>query len=285
MRTAAWTAVATSIKRVCDGGRTSDAAEDARRMAEDAALTIIEPESDRYRAELIFLAGLWVGSSIWRTIAAGFAHRGWRCVLLDRPDPAGAEHWPAAVAEAVRARAAKPILVGHDAGALLALDLAARGLVRGAIAVAPLLDGLRPVVSPFARTLLPLRRATSPVAPPAPGSTYFAGVPAAQHELLRTCLHPEPVGYLRAVARLAAPAAPRAPTLLVAQQADEVASQLFVEICASGIKADFLRLQGGHWPMLEARADDWITQVHRWIIKRLGHGLLILRGDEDLAEP
>lgn len=254
-------------------------------MAEDAALTIIEPESDRYRAELIFLAGLWVGSSVWRAIAAGFAHRGWRCVLLDRPDHAGAQDWPAAVAEAVRTREGKPILIGHDAGALLALDLAARGLVRGAVAVAPLLDGLRPILSPLSRALLPLRPATSAVAPPDPGNAYFAGIPAAQQELLRACLRPEPAGYLRAVARLGAPSAPRAPTLLVAQQADAVASQLFVEICASGIEADFLRLSGGHWPMLEARVDDWITQVHRWIIKRVGHGLLILRGDEDLAEP
>lgn len=254
-------------------------------MAEDAALTIIEPESDRYRAELIFLAGLWVGSSVWRTIAAGFAHRGWRCVLVDRSDPGGTQDWPAAVSRVVRAREAKPILIGHDAGALLALDLAARDLVRGAVAVAPLLDGLQSILSPLARALLPLRRATSPVAPPDPASAYFSGIPAAQHELLRAGLHPEPVAYLRAVPRLGAPSAPRAPTLLVAQQADEVASQLFVEICASGIEADFLRLQGGHWPMLEARADDWITQVHRWIIKRVGHGLLILRGDEDLAEP
>jgi hypothetical protein len=74
------------------------------------------------------------------------------------------------------------------------------------------------------------------------------------------------------------------PTLLVAQHADPVAPHLLVEICARGIEADFLRLQGGHWPMLEPRADDWITQVHRWIIKAVGHGLLILRGDEDLVE-
>lgn len=253
-------------------------------MTVDATLTSIEPESDRYRAELLFLPGLWAGAGVWRAVAAGFAHRGWRCVLVDRPD-APSQDWPGAVAEAVHAREAKPIVIGHDAGALLALDLASRGVVRAAVAVAPLLDGLRPILSPLSRALLPLRPAKASVPPPRPDSRYFAGVPAEQHRALRAALQPEPVSFLRAVARLGAPPAPRAPTLLVAQQADEVSSQLFVEICARGIEADFLRLPGGHWRMLEARADDWITPVHRWIIKRVGHGLLILRGDEDLAEP
>jgi pimeloyl-ACP methyl ester carboxylesterase len=167
----------------------------------------------------------------------------------------------------------------------MALDLAARGLVRGAVAVAPLLDGLRAVLPPLGRLLLPWRRAATAVPPPDAGHAYFARSPEEQRATLRAGLRPEPAAWLRELERLATPAAPAVPALLVAQQADEVASQLFVEICARGIEADFARFPGGHWPMLEARVDDWITPLHRWIIKRVGHGLLVLRGDEDLVEP
>jgi pimeloyl-ACP methyl ester carboxylesterase len=256
-------------------------------MAETAGLTVIEPESERYRADLIFVHGLWVGAGVWRAVAAGFAHRGWRCLLLDTPagrhdgTPAS---WPRFVAEVVRARPVKPIVIGHDAGALLALDLAAQGAVRGAIAVAPLLEGLRPILPALARTTLRLRRGSAVVAPPAWDHPYFERIAPEHAAVVRESLAAESVSWLRQMETLTEPAAPTVPTLLVAQQADAVASQLLLEIAARGIEADFLRCQGGHWPMLEGRTDDWITQLHRWLIKRVGHGLLILRGDEDLVD-
>ncbi|MEW6272749.1 MAG: alpha/beta hydrolase, partial [Thermodesulfobacteriota bacterium] len=178
---------------------------------------------------------------------------------------------------------AKPVVIGHDAGALVALELAARGTVRGAVAVAPLLEGLRPLLPPARRTVLRLRP-WGTVAPPPREHPYFAGLPGAAHEELQAQLVAEPIARLREVERLSEPAAPAVPALLVAQQADAVATTLFVEVCARGIEADFQRASGGHWPMLEERVDDWITQIHRWIIKRVGHGLLLLRGDEDLRD-
>jgi pimeloyl-ACP methyl ester carboxylesterase len=256
-------------------------------MAETAGLTVIEPESERYRADLIFVHGLWVGSSVWRAAVAGFAHRGWRCLLLDLPPGHGADpgaSWPRFVADVVRERDVKPIVIGHDAGALLALDLAVRGSVRGVIAVAPLLEGLRPVLPATTRAALRLRRGAAPVAPPGWQQPYFERIPAEHAAVAQRALRPEPVAWLRAVERLTEPAAPAVPALLVAQQADAVASQLLLEICARGIEADFLRCKGGHWPMLEGAVDEWVTQLHRWIIKRIGHGLLILRGDEDLVD-
>ena len=69
------------------------------------------------------------------------AHRGWRCWLLDGralqgAGGAGLEAWRAAAADAIRSLESPPILVGHDAGALVALALAAEGLPRAVIAVA-----------------------------------------------------------------------------------------------------------------------------------------------------
>ncbi len=256
-------------------------------MEETAGRTIVDPESERYRADLLLLPGLWLDAHVWRAVALGFAQRGWRCVLLDapRPDAESGElaPWAEHVAGIARSFATKPIVIGHDAGALVALELAARGAVRAAVAVAPLLEGLQRIVPRVRRAALRVWGRGS-VQPPDPSHTYFAQVPARARERLLERLAPEPAARLREVERLARPAAPAVPAVLVAQQGDLVVPQLLVEICARGIEADFLPLAGGHWPMLEERIDAWTTRVHRWIIQRAGHGLLLLRGDEDLRE-
>ena len=248
---------------------------------------VLPPESERYKAELLFVHGLWVDARIWRGVAAGFAHRGWSCVLVDRPPSStqsGRESWVRRVERAARAREVPPIAIGHDGGALVALDLAARGAVRAAVAVAPLLDGTASVQSRVGRLALRFRGDAAPVPPPHPGHGFFAGIPDARRGQVAAVLGPEPAGVLREVDRLTMPARPVVPALLVAHESDPVASPLLAEICARGIEADFLRLAGGHWPMLEPRADDWITRIHRWIIRSAGDGLLALRGDEDLVD-
>ena len=251
-------------------------------------LVVLPPESERYRAELLLLHGLWVDSRVWRGVGAGFAHRGWTC-LLAGPAPSSAESdAPSRLSRAeaaVRGREVPPVAVGHDAGALVALELAARGLVRAAVAIAPLLDGSAAVQPRIARLVHRLRADRAPVAPPDPGHPYFAHVADARRADLAGALGPETVGTLREVDRLASPARPAVPALLVASQDDPVSSPVLAEICARGIEADFLRVpRGGHWPMLDPRADDWITQVHRWLIRNAGQDLLVLRGDEDLVD-
>lgn len=247
----------------------------------------VPPESERYRAELLFLHGLWVDARIWRTVAAGFAHRGWSCVLVDRLPSSTQSETPCGARRAdavVRGRALPPVVIGHDAGALVALDLAARGLVRAAVAVAPLLDGTAPLQTRIARLARNLRGDGAPVAPPDQGHPYFARVPEGRRPDLAGALGPEHAGVLREADRLATPQRPAVPALIAAPESDPVSSHLLAEVCARGIEADFLRLPGGHWPMLEPRADDWITPVHRWLIKAAGPDLLVLRGDEDLVE-
>jgi pimeloyl-ACP methyl ester carboxylesterase len=250
-------------------------------------LTLLPPESDRYRAELVFVHGLWVDSRIWRGVAAGFAHRGWNCLLVDRDTSSTQSEpfsWARRVAQVVREREVPPIVIGHDAGALIALDLASRAEVRAAIAIAPLLDGTAPVQSWLGRRALQLRGDAAKVAPPDLSHVYFANLSDQRRSELAGSLGSEPAAVLRETDRLATPARPAVPAFLVAGQVDPVSSAVLAEICARGIEADFERLPGGHWPMLEPRADDWITQVHRWLIKTVGHDLLVLRGDEDLVE-
>lgn len=250
-------------------------------------ITVLPPESERYRAELLFVPGLWVDSRIWRGVAAGFAHRGWTCVLVDRAASSAHSNeggWTELVARVAAGRELPPIVIGHDGGALVALELAARGRVRAAVAIAPLLDGASPFQSTVARLVRGLRGDRARVAPPDATHPLFARVPDAGREQIVAALGAETAGTLREVDRLATPARPAVPALLVAGRDDPVVAPVAVEISARGIEADFLRVAGGHWPMLEPRADDWITQVHRWLIKRVAHDLLVLRGDEDLVE-
>jgi hypothetical protein len=63
-----------------------------------------------------------------------------------------------------------------------------------------------------------------------------------------------------------------------------VVAPALIEVTARGIEADFERLPGGHWPMAAERIDAWMTSLHRWIIRRAGASILLLRGDEDLRE-
>jgi hypothetical protein len=57
-----------------------------------------------------------------------------------------------------------------------------------------------------------------------------------------------------------------------------------VEVTARGLEADFLALPGGHWGLVEGSLDPWMSELHRWIIRRIGSSILLLRGDEDLRD-
>lgn len=249
---------------------------------------VLEPENERYAAELVFVHGLWSGPDVWEPVARGFAHRGWRCVLLDHsavladpPRDFGA--WVDRAAASVAARPTPPILLGHDAGALVALAIAARGAVRAAVAIAPLLEGARRLVTTGARWRARWSRAPLPAA--ALATSYRQTSTAAGAARLGSVLSPElasRITSLRGAALL--PGAAPVPVLLAAQRDDAAVSRASIEITARGVAADFRALPGGHWALLEEGIDPWISELHRWIIRRVGGSLLLLRGDEDLRD-
>ena len=106
--------------------------------------TPVHPEGPRYAAPIVYLAGLWVSPVVWRPVATYLAHRGWEGRLLDTR---GVRGGIAARADAVAAdlakRAVEPVLVGHDAGAMVALAVAAKVPVRALVLAAPLVPGRR----------------------------------------------------------------------------------------------------------------------------------------------
>jgi pimeloyl-ACP methyl ester carboxylesterase len=249
-------------------------------------LIVVEPENGRYAADLFFLHGLWTSSEIWQPVARGLAHRGWRCLLLERSEPAFAETFDAWVARAEAAMAplsAPPIAIGHDAGGLVALALAGRSSVCATIAVAPLLEGPRGLL-PLGRRLL-ARLTDAPVPPPDSSHPYWRVSSEKAAARLRAAQVPESASRITSLRGSAlTPGAPKVATLFVSQRDDAVVSPALVEITARGVEADFRALPGGHWGLIEEGLDPWMTELHRWIIRRAGASILLLRGDEDLRD-
>src|SRR5262245_21398394 len=98
---------------------------------------ITEPESERYTAPLLLLHGLWERASQWRRFAGYLAHRGWRCLALERrADVTDLAEHVGDLRAAVAVLGSSPVIVGHDLGAVLALHCADRA--RAVVALAPL---------------------------------------------------------------------------------------------------------------------------------------------------
>lgn len=252
-----------------------------------SSLYVIEAENERYAATLVFVHGLWAGPEIWRGIALGFAHRGWRCAVVDSresaPERPGFDEWCDDVARELPGLELPAVVIGHDAGGLVALRLAAQGQVAASIAVAPLLEGPRGLLDPVTR--IRSRFGIGAVEPPAADHPYRAATTTDATSILEKALVLEPaarIGSLRGEAT--APGSAAVPSLLVGQAADPVVPPSLIEITASGLEAEAMTLPGSHWPMLEPNPDAWMSPVHRWLIRRLGPGVLLLRGDEDLVE-
>ena len=112
--------------------------------------TVIEAENERYAAVLVFVHGLWARPEVWRSVAYGFAHRGWRCAVWesDRGDPSSAafQGWCEALRREVDGLEMPAVVIGHDAGGLAALALADHPKVCASVAVAPLLEGAAPLL-------------------------------------------------------------------------------------------------------------------------------------------
>jgi pimeloyl-ACP methyl ester carboxylesterase len=244
----------------------------------------IEPENGRYSADLVFVHGFWTTKEIWRPAALGFAHRGWRCDLLDLRCEAAAqtlEDWCGAVAAHLEGLASPAVLIGHDAGALVGLALAVRGLPRMVVASAPLLAGAGGVHPRLPVWIAKLRGRDLP--PPLPDHGMLKIASAKGRARLAHALVPEPARLVTSVQGGATrPGRPQVPTLLVGYAQDPIAPRHLIEITAQGIGADFVVREAGHYAMLEEPWDAWMSEIQRWIIRRGGDDLLELEGDEDL---
>jgi len=241
--------------------------------------TPVHPEGPRYGAPIVYVPGVWLGPQVWQPAASYLGHRGWAGMLVDaRAVPGGIDARAAAVSAHLAALPAAPVLIGHDAGALVALAMATRMDVRAMVLLAPLCPG-----APATHALTwsgglvwsLLRR--RPVAPPAGpvGDAFFADLPAA----LRRTIGNEDPRLLAQLARRSAIVRPvrMPPTLVLHGGADPILPRDEALRFARDVGAESLELPGrGHWLLAAGAWQDCGDRVHRWLVQRLGETILEL---------
>lgn len=235
--------------------------------------TPVHAESARYRTSLLFLPDLWAPAEVWLPVATFLGHRGWEGQLVELR---GAGDLPAR-ATALAALAGRlsdaPVLIGHGAGALVALEAARRtGVAAAVVAVAPLVPGSAPVQALTRRweAIFALVRG-GPIPPPRDDHArrVFGEVPAG--------LDAETARAVLDVVRGRPPAAGGLgiPTLVVAGERDPLLRPESATALASALAADCEVIGGAaHWPMLAGSWQRTVAVVHRWLVRRLGESVL-----------
>jgi pimeloyl-ACP methyl ester carboxylesterase len=239
--------------------------------------TPVHPEGPRYGTSIVFLSGLWVSPMVWRPVASFLAHRGWPGALLDvRAVAGGVAARADPVAGYVRALSAPPVMIGHDAGALVALAAAARAPVRALALVSSLVPGAPGTHGVAWSRRLPwsLFRRAPVAAPSGPvGAAFFAGLP----DQARDETTPEDPRLLAELARRSHVARPATmpPALVLRGAADPIVSHDDARGLAAELGADFDELPDhGHWLPAASGWQECVQRLHRWLVQRLGESEL-----------
>lgn len=235
--------------------------------------TPVHPEGPRYAASIVFLSGLWAPPRVWRPVASYLGHRGWSGTLLDvREGGGGIAARADRVVEHVQALSSPAILVGHDAGAPIALAAAARIPVRAVVLLSPLVAGAPGTHGVAWSRRLPwalVRR--HPIAPPTGtiGAAFAAGVPA---DTRAAFADEDPRVLSELVRRSRVPRLdPLPPALVLRGAADPVVSAADARGLAADLAADYDEMpEQGHWPHLGPAWQDCARRLHRWLVQRLG---------------
>jgi non-heme chloroperoxidase len=245
----------------------------------------VPPEGGRYATSLVLVAGLWTPAATLRGMASFLGHRGWEGRIPELVGQGGLTARADTVAAAVRSVPAPPVLVGHGAGALVALEAAQRAPAAALVLLLPTLPGSvasqtltrrwealaalilgRDVPAPGGASA---RRIYGPTAPP-------ALVPDTREAVLDVVR-----------GRVSLRAVPALPTLLVSSPDDPLLGPESAGSLAATLGATHRTLPGGHWTITGPRWRDAVAVVHRWLVQSLGESLLELyeeamadRGDE-----
>ena len=108
-------------------------------------VTPVHAESARYAASLLFLPELWTPAEAWLPVASFLGHRGWESQLIHLRDAGDLRARVESVVAQARRLPHPPILIGHGAGAIVALDSARACAASAVVLVAPLVPGSAPV--------------------------------------------------------------------------------------------------------------------------------------------
>jgi pimeloyl-ACP methyl ester carboxylesterase len=241
----------------------------------------VPAEGARYAASLVLLPGLWSGRDAWRGFATYLAHRGWECRVLDLRGTGGFAARAAALGEYLGGLSGPVVLLGHDAGASLALAAAgeARGRVAAVVLLAPLVPGSPGVraltLEPRALVRIALGRTVRPPGERA-AALAWGDLPPSVRAAAALRLGPDDAALVRDLLRARVPlhAAP-VPALLVAGDRDPLLDPAAAAAIARTLTADVHVLpDAGHAILAGPAWQRAVGVVHRWIVQRLGAPLL-----------
>ena len=234
----------------------------------------LRPESPCYAVPLLFLPDLWSPASVWLPVGSFLDHRGWDGELLELRGTGGMAQRTAAVMEHVATLDRLPVLIGHGAGALVALDVARDSPVAAVVLVAPLLLGSGACRRLTARWDAVWAIARGRDVPPPQGlraRRLFREVPSGLDGETARAVVDVVRGRARPPTRLSVP------TLVVGGEHDPLLSRDAGIALASALGAEHVEIPGaGHWPLLPPRWRSTVGVVHRWLVHRLGEPLLDL---------
>ncbi len=229
-------------------------------------------EFEKYTASLVFLHGLWCVPSSWRRWMGYMAHRGWSSVApaVTRADGVVWADWEAEIGRVVEACEVPPVIIGFDAGCLLALrhQRSAAALVLLSPRLPVRRRGLQAVEGWW--EYLVHRRSTAVYPPQQMAGEDDFGLEKAGAWIA------EPRSALATCPPVVGPAGAQVPTLLVSGVEDRVTSTRAAEQFATEIHGEFRTVEGGHGFPWGHHWQKHVNEVHRWIVQSLGESILLL---------
>jgi alpha-beta hydrolase superfamily lysophospholipase len=252
-----------------------------------------QPPTRKFAWPIVLIPELFATTRHLAILAGYLVSIGWEVYTLD-PHPRKAVTVPAqvsggsafsavqqAIQEALSAIDTDVVTVGHGLGGLLALKVAESKQVRAAVALAPLVPGLRSSLFvrrrafwrsdstglPVGRRLLELVADADPFQREAIIKSFVDADTSAAMEVARGEVEfaPHPV-----------------PRLIVAGDADDFAPRQGAEQFALQIGAHFLSLPGrGHWLIAGRTLERAIAEMQRFLVRALGEQLLLLYSERD----
>jgi pimeloyl-ACP methyl ester carboxylesterase len=264
----------------------------------DILLDVSPPERAKFKSPLILVHGLWTSGRCWRSWATHFSNLGWECWsvnfrgryeknALEVLNPLTFQDCLDDLKEVIRASEFPPVLLAHDLGGLMAQQAAAQ-VETSALALLASLPP-REAMPELPRALRLLRLKYSPLLflgrpfrldDKDFRKNWLNALPPGEHAEPLRCLVADSTHLVREFFERRAlldPAPVRPPALVVAAGEDRVAPALSLRQLADRIGADFHEYAGhGHWIMGgENGGEEIVRDIHRWILKKTGEGILL----------
>lgn len=258
---------------------------------------VFPPEEPKFKAPLVLVHGLWSGSRCWRQWATHLSNLGWECWAVnfrgrfeEQPlawlERLTVEDCLADLQRIIRSVPAPPVLLAHSFGGLLALKaaedtkVAALVLLCGlppsgvGVGLTRLLRLLRLKYLPLIFLRRPFRLKEKDFC-----RSLLACVPEVQQADILSGLVPES-GYLigeffhRRIE--VEPTRIHCPTLVVGGAEDPVVPIAATREMAQRLGAEIKEYsRRGHWIIGAAGGEVMAREIHRWLVHRLGEGILL----------